>query len=127
MPYCRGTSRPTDQTQIYSSGRLFTAEPVVKPRFKRRAEQTVKFVFYCSIHTDFLIPFPSFYCSGFPGGSAVKNPPANAGNMGSIPGLGRSPGEVNSSPLSSILAWEIPPTEEPEIYNPRGQKEFDTT
>ena len=25
---------------------------------------------------------------GFPGGSAVKNPPANAGNMGSIPGLG---------------------------------------
>ena len=26
----------------------------------------------------------------FPGGAAVKNPPANAGNMGSIPGLGRS-------------------------------------
>ena len=27
---------------------------------------------------------------GFPGGSVVKNPPANAGDMGSIPGLGRS-------------------------------------
>ena len=27
---------------------------------------------------------------GFPGGSVVKNPPANAGNMGLIPGLGRS-------------------------------------
>ena len=26
----------------------------------------------------------------FPGGAVVKNPPANAGNMGSIPGLGRS-------------------------------------
>ena len=27
---------------------------------------------------------------GFLGGSMVKNPPANAGDMGSIPGLGRS-------------------------------------
>ena len=26
---------------------------------------------------------------GFPGGSVVKNPPANAGDMGSIPGPGR--------------------------------------
>ena len=36
---------------------------------------------------------------GFPGGSVVKNPPAKAGDMGSIPGLGRSPGEGNSNPL----------------------------
>ena len=28
---------------------------------------------------------------GFPGGSVVKNPPANEGDTGSIPGLGRSP------------------------------------
>ena len=27
---------------------------------------------------------------GFPGGTVVKNPAANAGDMGSIPGLGRS-------------------------------------
>ena len=27
---------------------------------------------------------------GFPGGTVVKNPPANAGHMGSSPGLGRS-------------------------------------
>ena len=27
---------------------------------------------------------------GFPGGAVVKNPPANAGDTGSIPGLGRS-------------------------------------
>ena len=27
---------------------------------------------------------------GFPGGTVVKNPPANAGDMGSIPGPGRS-------------------------------------
>ena len=29
----------------------------------------------------------------------VKNPPANAGNMGSIPELGRSPGKGNGNPL----------------------------
>ena len=29
----------------------------------------------------------------------VKNPPANAGDMGWIPGLGRLPGEVNGDPL----------------------------
>ena len=36
---------------------------------------------------------------GFPGGSVVKNPPAKAGDMGSIPGLGRSPGEGNGNSL----------------------------
>ena len=35
----------------------------------------------------------------FPSGSAVKNPPANAGEVGSIPGSGRSPGEGNGNPL----------------------------
>ena len=36
---------------------------------------------------------------GFPGGVVVKNPPADAGDAGSIPGLGRSPGEGNGNPL----------------------------
>ena len=36
---------------------------------------------------------------GFLGGSVVKNPPANAGAMPSIPGSGRSPGEENGNPL----------------------------
>ena len=36
---------------------------------------------------------------GFPGGSVVKNPPANVGDMGLIPGSGRSPGEGNGNPL----------------------------
>ena len=35
----------------------------------------------------------------FPGGSVVKNLPANAGDVGLISGLGRSPGEGNSNPL----------------------------
>ena len=36
---------------------------------------------------------------GFPGGSVVKNLPAHAGEAGSIPGLGRSPGEGNGNSL----------------------------
>ena len=38
-------------------------------------------------------------CLGFPGGSVVKDPPANGGDVGLIPGLGRSPGEGNCNPL----------------------------
>ena len=43
--------------------------------------------------------------SGFPGGSAVKNPPASAGDtgdVGSIPGSGRSPGGGHGN----LLKWE---------------------
>jgi len=36
---------------------------------------------------------------GFPYGSLIKNPPANAGDAGSIPGSGRCPGEGNGNPL----------------------------
>ena len=42
------------------------------------------------------------FVASFPGGALVKNPPAKAGDtrdVGSIPGLGRSPGEGNGSPL----------------------------
>ena len=47
-----------------------------------------------------------------PGGSVVKNPPANAGDVSLIPGSGRSPGKEMAT-HSIILAWEIPWTEEP--------------
>ena len=36
---------------------------------------------------------------GSPGGSAVKNPPANAGDQGSIPGWEDPPGEGNGNPV----------------------------
>ena len=49
---------------------------------------------------------------GFPGRSAVKNPPVSAGDTGSIPEWGSSPGEGNGN-HSSILAQRIPRTEEP--------------
>ena len=46
----------------------------------------------------------------FPGGSDGKETACTVGDMGLIPGLGRSPGEGNIH--SSILAWRIPWTEE---------------
>ena len=51
---------------------------------------------------------------GFPGGSVAKNLPANAGDTGSTPGLGRSPGEGNGN-HSNILAWKIPWSEKPGV------------
>ena len=36
---------------------------------------------------------------GFPGGSVVNNPPANAGDVSLIPGSRRSPGEGNGTPV----------------------------
>ena len=36
---------------------------------------------------------------GFPGGSDGKGSPCNVGDLGSIPALGRSPGEGNGNPL----------------------------
>ena len=39
------------------------------------------------------------YLLGLPGGSVVKNPPANAGGVGPILGSGRDPGKGNGYPL----------------------------
>ena len=49
---------------------------------------------------------------GFPGGSMVKNSPANTGEVGLILGL-EDPLEKEMADRSSTLAWRIPWTEEP--------------
>ena len=56
---------------------------------------------------------------GFPGGSVVKNPPANAGDVGSILGSGRSPGG-NGNPLQ-------PWTQEPGGLQPNTTEHCGTT
>ena len=54
---------------------------------------------------------------GLPGSSVVKNPPAHAGEVGGgggVQSLGwEDPLEKEMATHSSILAWEIPWTEEP--------------
>ena len=53
-------------------------------------------------------------CWGFWGGSVLKNPPANARDVGSMPGSGRSPGWGNGNWLQySCLSRKITWTEEP--------------
>ena len=65
----------------------------------------------------------------FPGGSDGKASVYSAGNQGSIPGLGSSPGEGNGNPLQDYCL-ENPVTEEPTahvVYSSWGRKESDTT
>ena len=50
---------------------------------------------------------------GFPGGSDGKESTCNAGDLGSIPGLGRSPGGGHDTPTPVFLPGESPWTEEP--------------
>ena len=63
------------------------------------------------------------WAKGFPGGSVVKNPPANT-EVGSIRGRGRSVKEEMAM-HSSILAWEIQWIEEPTVHG--VAKELHTT
>ena len=80
-----------------------------------------------------LLPFPTFYMSiqgnlkaskgkngGFPGGSDSKEPTCNAGDLGLIPGLGRSM-EKGHYPLHS-WASRIPWTEEPSRLQSMGSQ-----
>ena len=62
---------------------------------------------------------------GFPGGSDDKVSAYNAGDLGSIPGSARSPGEGNGH--SSTLAWKIPGQRNLVGYSPWGRKKLDMT
>ena len=64
---------------------------------------------------------------GFPGGSEVKASASNAGDPGSIPGSGRSPGEGNGNPLPVFLPGESHGRRRLVGYSPWGRKESDTT
>ena len=60
----------------------------------------------------------------------VKNPPANAGDIrdeGSIPGLGRSPGEGHDNPLPYSFLKKSHGQRSLESYSSWDHKELDTT
>ena len=82
--------------------------------------QEEKFSFLC-VFAYFLL----HHLMAFPDGSVVKNPHANVEDMGSIPGLGRSPGEGDENPLN-ILVWEISWTEEPGRRQPIVSQKYQT-
>ena len=72
------------------------AQLVKNPLLQYRIPQFVLWVEKIRWRRDRL-PTPVFL--RFPGGSAGKESAWNAGGLGSIPGLGRSPGEGNGYPL----------------------------
>ena len=66
-------------------------------------------------------------CRGFPSSSDDKASACNAGDPGSIPGLGRSPGEGNDNPLQ-YSCLENPHGQQSLVgYSPWGPKQLDTT
>ena len=62
--------------------------------------------------------------NGFPGGSDSKENICDVGDLGSIPGSGRSPGEENGNPL--CLSGESQGQRSLEGYSPYSQRESDT-
>ena len=70
--------------------------------------------------------FPPTLPGGFPDGTMIKNPPANAGDardLGSIPGSGRSPRVGNGNPLQYCCLENS--TEEPGGLQSMGLQELD--
>ena len=102
FPFSRGSSQPRDRTQVsLNEAYSLPAEPQGKPRNTGVG----------TIPSPVDLPDPGIEpgspALGFPGGSAGKESACNAGDLGSIPGLGRSPGEEKAT-HSCILAWRIP-------------------
>ena len=67
------------------------------------------------------------YVMGFPGGSVVKNPPANAEDLSSILGLGRSPGGGQGNPFQYSCLENSHEQSSLAGYSPWGCKELDMT
>ena len=68
---------------------LFLAFPPFNPSF----ENGFTLFFYVVLSNQFFLYYVFYYFKGFPGGSASKESTCNVGDLGMIPGLGRSPGE----------------------------------
>ena len=82
------------------------------------------FLLIFNVIMNILLCWSFYYINiGFPGGSMVKNPSANARDTGSIPGSGRSSGERNGK-HSSILSWKNSMDRGGLVsYSPWGHKE----
>ena len=67
------------------------------------------------------------YVKGFPGGSDGKEPACNAGDLGSILGLGRYPGGGHGNPIQYSCLENPNGQRSLEGYSPWGCKELDMT
>ena len=83
-----------EQENIENSCYVFFSEPYWYIDFK----YTMQYIPVQQVYRQLFL-YVSILHLGFPGGSLVNNLPVNAGDAGSIPGLGRFPGEGNGNPL----------------------------
>ena len=106
---------------------FLVASASVKPRPRAHVPQRIRAVLLCIVFGwalwEFqvlpLIKIGRTVLQGFPCGSDGKESACNVGDLGSIPGLGRSL-EEGMAIHFGILAWRIPRTEEPAGYSPIG-------
>ena len=70
---------------------------------------------------------PTAVFLGFPGGSDNEEFTFHGGDLGLIPGLGRSPGEGKGYPLQYSCLENLHGQRSLAGYSPGGQKELDTT
>ena len=81
------------------AGIFFTTESPGKPLFlafppfNLSFENGLTLFYYVVLSNQFFLYYVSYYFKGFPGGSDSKASVYNVGDPGSIPGLGRPPGE----------------------------------
>ena len=90
---------------------------------------TLNYLFTCPHHPSWIIvdELPKLWVAvSFPDGSDGKASACNVGDPGSIPGLGRSPGEGNGNPLQ-LLPGKSHGWRSLIGYSPWGCKESDTT
>ena len=107
-PSDRGLHHPPPNSWTFALGLNHT---VGSPGSPAHPQQMVELLVSIITRIHSCIKFPLMFIStGFPGGSVIKNPPADAGDardIGLIPESGRSPGKEIAI-HSSILAWKIP-------------------
>ena len=98
----------------------------VKLQFQVCLYKTFSSVSVSSPHPS-LIRMHAIGFRGFPGGSDGKETACNAGDLGSIPGLGRSPGGGHGNPLQYSCLENPHGQRSLAGYSPRGCKESDPT
>ena len=82
---------------------------------------------YTHTHNLCIIIYINLTYKGFPGGSVGKESACNAGDLGSIPGLGGSPGGGHGNPLQYSCLENPQGQRSLAGYSPWDRKESDTT
>ena len=80
-----------------------------------------------SLHLVIIFHITYTILRGYPGGSDGRENACNAGDLGSIPGLGRSPGGGIGNPLQCSCLENLHEQSSLAGYNPWGLKESDMT